>query len=80
MDDINDVLRFIAVVAVVISVTRSAVVPAFFLDMVLQVPVLHEIFEVSLNGLADLGSVPILHMVGTELVLISRGRVTFHWL
>ena len=80
MDGIVNALWFIAVVAVVISVVRSAVVPALFLDMVLQVFVLHEIFEVSLKGLVVLGSVPIMFVVGTKLVLIPRGRVTFHWL
>ena len=78
MDDIDDALWFIAVVAVIILVARSAVVPAFFLDMVPQVSILHEFFEVSLKGLPVLGSVPILLVVSTKLVLILGGRVAFH--
>ena len=42
--------------------------------------VLYELFDVSLKGFAVLGFVPILFVVGTELVLISGGRVTFYLL
>ena len=41
-------------------------------------PVLDELFEVSFEGLAVFGSMPILLVVGTELVLILGGRVTLH--
>ena len=77
MDDIDDAFGF-AIVAVIISVARSAGIPALLLDMVPQVPFLHETFEVSLKGLAVLGSMPILLVVSTELALIPGGRVTFH--
>ena len=65
MNDIDDSLWFIAIVAVVISMVRSAIVSALFLDVVSQVPVLYEIFEVSLKGFAVLASVPILFVIGT---------------
>ena len=77
MDDIDNALRF-AIVAVVVSVARSAAVPALLLDMVSQVPVFHKSLEVGLECLAVLGSMPILFVVSTELAHIPGERVTSH--
>ena len=79
MDDIDDALQF-AVLAVSISVWRSAVVLAFLLDVIPQVPLPHKALEVGLEALALIGSVPILLVIRTELALVPGGGVTFHWL
>ena len=78
MNDIDDALRF-AVLSVIL-VARSAVVPAFFLDMVPQVPFLNKALEVGLEGFAVLGSVPILLVVRTKFALVPGGPTTSHWL
>ena len=69
VDDIDDALGF-AVLAVSISGWRSAVVSAFLLNVVPQVPLLHKALQVGLEALALIGSVPILLVILTELALV----------
>ncbi|XXG82188.1 hypothetical protein AAC387_Pa10g0187 [Persea americana] len=76
VDDINDALRF-AVLAAIILAPRSAVVSAFLLDVVPQVPLLHKVLQVGLEGLALICSVLVLLVTGIELALVPGG-VTFH--
>ena len=79
MDDIDDALRF-AVLAAIISARRSAVVSAFLLDVVPQVPLPHKVLQVGLEALALIGYVPTLLVISIELSLVSGGGVTFRWL
>ena len=80
MNDVDDALRLIAVLIIIIPALSSTVVSALLLDVVSQVPVLDELFEAGFEGLAVFSSMPILLMVGTELILISDGRVILHQL
>ena len=64
MNDVDDALQFVAVL-IIISASSLAVVSALLLDVVPQVPVLDEFFEMSFESLAVFGSVPILLVVGT---------------
>ena len=79
MDDVDDALRLFAIL-IIISALSSVVFAALLHDVVPSMPILDESLNVSLEGLAVLSSAPILFVVGTELVLISGGWVTFHWL
>ena len=80
MNDIDDAHRLIVVLIIIIPALSSVVISSFLSDIIFQVPVLDELFEVGLEGHAVLSSVPILLAVGTELALISCRRVTLHWL
>ena len=77
VDDINDALRF-AILAVSILAWRSAVVSAFLLDVIPQVPLPHKVLQVGLEALALISSVPTLLVISTELALVLGGGVTFH--
>ena len=77
MDDIDDALWF-AVLAAIISAWRSAVVPAFLLDVVPQVPLFHKALKVGLEAFTLISSVPTLLVISTELALVSGGGVTLH--
>ena len=65
MNDVNDALRLIAVMIIIIPALNSVVVSAHLFDVISQVPVVDELFEVGLEGLPVLSSVPILLVVGT---------------
>ena len=79
VDDIDDALRF-ATLAAIILAQRSAVVPAFLLDVVPQVPLFHKVLEVGLEAFALISSVPTLLVISTELALILGGGATSHGL
>ena len=78
MNDVDDILRLIDVLIIIILALSSAVVSGLLLDVVSQVPVLDELLKVGFEGLAVFSSVPILLVVGTELALVMGGRVTLH--
>ena len=77
MDDIDDALWF-AVLAAIILARRSAVVSAFLLDVVPQVPLFHKILQVGIEALTLIGSVLVLLVIGPELALVPGGGVAFH--
>ncbi|XXG90551.1 hypothetical protein AAC387_Pa12g2287 [Persea americana] len=79
VDDVDDALR-LAILAAIISAWRSAVVPAFLLDVVPQVPLFHKVLEVGLEAFALISSVPTLLVISTELALVPGGGVTSHGL
>ena len=64
VNDIDNALRFVSVLIIILT-PSSVPVSTLFLDVVPQVPVLDEFFEMSFESLAVFGSVPILLVVGT---------------
>ena len=80
MNGIDNALRLIVVLVVIIVALNLVVISALLLDVIFQVPVLDELSEVGLEGRTVLNFAPILLVVGTELALISGGRVTLHQL
>ena len=79
VDDIDDALR-LAILAAIILAWRSAVVPAFLLDVVPQVPLFHKALKVGLEAFALISPVPILLVISAELALVEGRGVTSHGL
>ena len=79
MNDVDDGLWLIVALIIIILALSSAVVFAHLLDVISQVPVLDEFFEVGFEGPVVFGPVPILLVVG-PIALNLGGRVTLHQL
>ena len=77
VNDVDDAF-WLAVLVVSVSPWRSDITSALLLDVIPEVPLLHEVLQVEFVAPVFVGSVPILLVVSTELTLIPRGGVSRH--
>jgi len=76
VNDVDDAF-WLTILVVSVSPWRSVITSAL-LDVIPEVPLLHEVLQVEFVAPAFVGSVPILLVVCTELTLVPRGGVSRH--